>query len=145
MFQQSRLKLHIVLMLHSIFDRLSRENCPANSTTEAGWCIRPINRSYVRANKGYNKRQLSWEKWEAFWEKLQFMECCSLAQRQVESHDVLYLSLSVTLTFSFRDLFLDIIKEFPDVTDYIRKATSYREVRNALSNRGSRLISSEQI
>lgn len=94
--------------------------------------------------KGIISDNLAGKKWEAFWENLQFMECCSLAQRHVESHDVLYLSLSVTLTFSFRDLFLDIIKEFPDVTDYIRKATSYREVRNALSHRGSRLISSEQ-
>ena len=90
------------------------------------------------------KEYLTGKKWESFWSNLTFMENCNHAQNHVESHDVFYLSLSVTLTFSFKKEFLGIINEFPDSTDYIHKATSYCEVRNALSHRGSRWISHEQ-
>lgn len=82
------------------------------------------------------------KKWEAFWDNLQFMDACNQAQSHTDSHDVFYLSLSVTLTFAFKRLFEDLIQAFPNPADYVQKANSYYEVRNALSHRASRQISS---
>jgi len=44
------------------------------------------------------KEYLAGKKWESFWSNLIFMENCNHAQDHVESHDVFYLSLSVTLS-----------------------------------------------
>ena len=95
--------------------------------------IKSTLKEYLKTNK----------KWSDFWDNLQFMDACNQAQAHTDSHDVFYLSLSVTLTFAFKEIFLDLIKAFPDVSNYIQKANSYCEVRNALSHRGSRQIPEE--
>ena len=94
--------------------------------------------------KGVVKEYTTGKKWDAFWDNLKFMEKCNYEQKHVDSHDVFYLSVSITLTFLFKNLFLNVINQFSNATDYVHKATSYTDVRNALSHRGSRRISVDQ-
>ena len=89
-------------------------------------------------------RLLKEKQWGNFWESLEFVKKCYMEQKQTESHDVMYLSETIHLTYIFPELFLDLTNAFSSVPEYMAYSQSFYEVRNALSHRGSEKITEEK-
>lgn len=83
---------------------------------------------------------LSTKVWASFWSNTLFSRDCFLKKEHTISHDVVYLSQTILMTYLFQDLHSVFISSFDSPEMYIYHADKYYQVRNALSHQASTVI-----
>lgn len=83
---------------------------------------------------------LSAKTWPDFWSNTCFSQSCFQQRAHINSHDVVYLSQTLLITYLFQELYTDLIQAFSGPEKYIYYSSKYYDIRNALSHQGSSLV-----
>lgn len=83
---------------------------------------------------------LSAKEWPSFWSNTLFSRNCFLNKEHTISHDVVFLSQTILMTYLFQDLHGVFISSFGSPEMYLYHADKYYQVRNALSHQASTII-----
>lgn len=83
---------------------------------------------------------LSAKEWPSFWSNTLFSRNCFLNKEHTISHDVVFLSQTILMTYLFQDLHGVFISTFGSPEMYLYHADKYYQVRNALSHQASTII-----
>ncbi len=90
-----------------------------------------------------SSKVLSQKEWPSFWSNTVFSRKCFTEREHTISHDVVYLSQTVLITYLFQDLYSDFISSFGSPEEYLYHADKYYQVRNALSHQASTIITDQ--